>query len=138
MASIWQDDRSGKWVVGFVYSRKHFVRSCRTKSEETARSARVLVEETLQMLNTGRLIMPVDADPGVWILSGGKLSAKPKTNGRSLVKVGELCDAFHTGMFLPFVLLHQIAVFFIAGIPEIGIIDRATPANVRHTPINPF
>jgi hypothetical protein len=34
------------------------------------------------MLNTGRLAMPAGADPGVWILSGGKLSEKPKNDGR--------------------------------------------------------
>ncbi len=95
MASIWQDERSGKWVVGFVYGAKHFVRSCRSKSEKTARSSKVLVEETIQLLNTGRLIMPADADPGVWILSGGKLLEKPKTDTRSLVKLGEICDAYY-------------------------------------------
>ena len=67
MASIWQDERSGKWVVYFIFGGKHLVRSCRTKSQKAAHSTKILVEETLQMLNTGRLIMPADADPGVWI-----------------------------------------------------------------------
>jgi integrase len=95
MASIWQDERNSKWVIGFVYGGKHFVRSCRTQSEKTAKSTKILVEETLQMLTTGRLAMPADADPGVWILSGGKLSEKPKNDGRSLTKLGEICDAYY-------------------------------------------
>jgi len=95
MASIWQDDRSGNWVIGFVYGGKHLVRSCRTKSETKARSSKVLAEETLQLLNTGRLVMPTDADPGVWILSGGKVEQKPQTDGRPLAKLGEVCDAYY-------------------------------------------
>jgi hypothetical protein len=71
MASIWQDERSGKWVVGFVFGGKHFVRSCRTKTKTKAYRTKAVVEETLEMLNTGRLVMPADANPGVLILSGG-------------------------------------------------------------------
>lgn len=97
MASIWQDERSGKWVIGFIYGGSHFVRSCRTKSEKTARSTKVLVEETLQLLSTGRLTVPADADPGIWILSGGKLQEKPSSNGRTLAKLGEVCDAYYKG-----------------------------------------
>ena len=33
---------------------------------------------------------------------------------------------------------HQIPDFFIADLAETGIIDRATPVNVHHTPIRPF
>ena len=39
--------------------------------------------------------MPAGADPGVWILSGGKLSEKPKHDGRSLTRLGEMCDAYY-------------------------------------------
>jgi hypothetical protein len=75
---------------------------------------------------------PDDSFAGVPCSSPESMSADVK---RKLVVV---IKDFHTGMFSPFVLLHQIADFFIAGIPEIGIIDRATPVNVHHTPINPF
>jgi integrase len=95
MASIWHDERSGKWVVGFVYGGKHLVRSCRTKSETKARRTKVVVEETLEMLNTGRLVMPADANPGMWILSGGKLLEKPQTDSRPHAKLGDVCDAYY-------------------------------------------
>jgi integrase len=94
MASIWQDDRSGNWVIGFVFGGKHFVRSCRTKTETKAHRTKSVVEETLELLNTGRLVMPADADPGVWILSGGKLLEKPQTNSRPLARLGDVCDAY--------------------------------------------
>ena len=47
------------------------------------------------MLNTGRLVVPADADPGVWILSGGKIQEKPKTESRSLTTLGEACDTYY-------------------------------------------
>ena len=95
MASIWADERSGNWVIGFVYGGKHFVRSCRTKTKTEANRTKAIVEETLQLLNTGRLTMPADANPGVWILSGGKLQEKPQTDDRPIAKLGEVCDAYY-------------------------------------------
>ena len=44
--------------------------------------------------------MPEDADPGVWIMSEGKVSNKPtvqKSNGRNLTKFGPICDAYLQG-----------------------------------------
>jgi len=47
------------------------------------------------MLNTGRLTLPEDADPGVWILSGGKLQEKPKLDTTSPASVAAICDAYY-------------------------------------------
>jgi integrase len=95
MASIWPDERSGNWVIGFVYAGKHFVRSCRTKTKADAHRTKAIVEETLTLLNTGRLTIPADANPGVWILSGGKLQEKPQTEDRPIANLGEVCDAYY-------------------------------------------
>ena len=94
MASIWQDKRSGKWLIKFVFGGKPFCKSCLTKNSDDARRIKARVEETLGMLNTGRLSIPEDADPGVWILSGGKLQEKPKLDTASPASVAAICDAY--------------------------------------------
>ncbi|MDP6722709.1 MAG: hypothetical protein QGF59_28865, partial [Pirellulaceae bacterium] len=71
MASIWRDNRSGKWLIKFLYLQQAFTRSLRTTSESKANLAKALVEDTLQMLQTGRLEVPDNVeDEGTWILTG--------------------------------------------------------------------
>ena len=94
MASIWQDKRNGKWLIKFVFGGKPFCKSCLTDNSDDAGRIKARVEETLGMLNTGRLSIPEDADPGVWILSGGKLQEKPKFDAASLTAVAPICDAY--------------------------------------------
>ena len=95
MASIWQDRRSGNWLIKFVYGGKPFCKSCLTQDSDDAGRIKARVEETLGMLNTGRLTLPEDADPGVWILSGGKLQEKPKLDTTSPASVAAICDAYY-------------------------------------------
>ena len=39
--------------------------------------------------------MPKDADPGVWIISDGKLKAKPTISTDEPAKLGSVCDAYY-------------------------------------------
>jgi len=94
MASIWPDGRSGKYVIKFSFGGRDYCRSCRTKTKRDAENTKATVEETLRLLNTGRLSVPADADPGTWILSGGRLSSKPKISPSSLITVAEVCEAY--------------------------------------------
>ena len=96
MASIWQDGRSGNWLIQFCFAGKRYTRSCETQKEKDANSIKAAVEETLGFLNTGRLTLPDGVpDPGVWIMSGGKLNEKPKIETPRLREVGEVCDSYY-------------------------------------------
>jgi len=95
MASIWQDKRSQNWLIQFCYGGERFCRSCDTQKEGDAKRMKAAVEEVIGFLNTGRLLMPEGiADPGLWIVSGGKLDQKPKKEVNRLKLVGEICDAY--------------------------------------------
>lgn len=95
MASVWRDKRSGKWVIKFLYMQQAFTRSLRTKSETKASRLKTLVEETVQLLQTGRLEIPTDVeDEGTWILTGGKLTAKPINPALKVESLGDVCDKY--------------------------------------------
>ena len=96
MASIWRDSRNGNFLIKFHYASKRYTRSCETKKESDAKRIKSAVEETVGFLMTGRLTMPEGVtDPGVWIMSGGKLNEKPRIETPRLNSVGEICDAYH-------------------------------------------
>lgn len=96
VASIWRDARSGNFLIKFHFAGKRYTRSCETPKEKDANGIKAAVEETVGFLNTGRLTMPEGVtDPGVWIMSGGKLNQKPKTETARLRLVGEICDAYY-------------------------------------------
>ena len=79
MASIWLDPRTDNYLIKFHFGGKRFTRSCQTQKEGAANLLKARVEETISLLNTGRLVMPEDTpDPGTWIISGGKVQQKPK------------------------------------------------------------
>ena len=77
MASLECDKASGRYRVRFRYGGRPFKRSLKTTDRREADAVRVRVEETVRLLERGRLQMPADADPGSFILSDGKLNGKP-------------------------------------------------------------
>jgi integrase len=50
---------------------------------------------TIRLLNQGRISVPDHADPGIWIISEGKLTAKPSGSASNLLLLGEICDAYY-------------------------------------------
>lgn len=70
MAHIRRDGRSGIWYVGFRYDGREFQRSCRTDGKTMARRIQATVEETIDLLQAGRIVVPESVDIGSWILSG--------------------------------------------------------------------
>lgn len=71
---------TGVWRVRFRFGGHQFYRSLETDNEKTATGMLATIEETLGLLKTGRLTIPSDVeDLGAWIVSGGKVTAKPKT-----------------------------------------------------------
>ena len=79
MACIELDEASGRYRIRFRYGGKPFKRSLKTSEEKEARSILGRVEETIRLMERGRLDLPPNADPGVFILSDGKLNTKPTT-----------------------------------------------------------
>ena len=76
MASIEFDEASGRYRVRFRYGGRPYKRSLKTTEKREAEGVVGRVEETIRLLERGRLEIPPDADPGVFILSDGKLNGK--------------------------------------------------------------
>ena len=77
MASIGYDETSGRYRIRFRYAGKPYKRSLKTSEKRAAENAVGRVEETIRLLERGRLDVPPGADPGTFILSDGKLNGKP-------------------------------------------------------------
>ncbi|QDV37608.1 tyrosine-type recombinase/integrase [Tautonia plasticadhaerens] len=79
MASIYLDrDGSGFFRVEFRYGGRRFNRSLKTRDEREATALLGRIEETLALLQRGRISIPDGADVGAFVLSDGKLTAKPR------------------------------------------------------------
>ena len=70
-------DKQGNFLVAFRWAGKQFTRSLKTRDAKIATAGVAKVEETLMRLARGYLEMPPGADPGVFIVSSGKMTTKP-------------------------------------------------------------
>ncbi len=77
MAHLEHDLRFDLYRIRFRYAGREYKRSLKTNDHREARAVRGRIEETILLLERGRLEMPVEADPAEYILSNGKRSAKP-------------------------------------------------------------
>jgi integrase len=71
MANLAQKD--GIYLIRFRFHGKEFKKSLKVRDKSTAEAARNLVELTIHRLVTGQAAVPIDVDPGDFILSGGTL-----------------------------------------------------------------
>ena len=70
---------SGLYRLRFRFGDQQYYRSLETDNEKTANQIKAKVDQTLGFLKTGQLTVPADVeDLGAWIVSGGKVTAKPK------------------------------------------------------------
>jgi len=92
MASLFLDPLSCRFYVRFRYGGRTFKRSLKTSDLKRARGTVARVDETLALLHSGRLEMPVDADPAVFILSDGKRT--DQVVERPVHSLGDLFDAY--------------------------------------------
>jgi len=84
---------SGIWRARFRFGGRQFYRSLETTDEKTARGMLAVIEETIGLIKTGRLTIPTDVeDVGEWIVSGGKVTAKPRAKEVHTLK--EVVDAY--------------------------------------------
>ena len=76
MATLEVDRRNGNevWYVRFYYDGKRYKHSCRKAPANRAQQVLATVEVTLEKQLNRPLTMPDDADPRVWIVSGGRPS----------------------------------------------------------------
>lgn len=70
---------SGIYRVRFRYNGRNYYRSLETNNQKTATTMAGAIDETLALLKMGKIVIPEDVeDAGAWIVSGGKVTAKPK------------------------------------------------------------
>src|SRR5690349_6559866 len=96
MASLERDPSSGRYKVRFRLHGVRYKRSIKTKDGKEARATIVRLEETIRLTERGRLDLPADADPAIFILSDGKQKAKviaPKVR-----TLGELFEAYRANL----------------------------------------
>src|SRR5947209_4157354 len=74
MASIALDPDSGFYRIVFRYGGKQYRRSLKVREGRRADAIRGRVEETLYLLDAGHLAIPEGAEPGNFILTGGKVA----------------------------------------------------------------
>src|SRR5260370_18884986 len=77
MAFLQLDETSGRYRIRFYFGGQEFKRSLKTKDRKVALGLQARIEETVRLLEQGRLEIPVGADPAAFILSDGKLNQKP-------------------------------------------------------------
>jgi len=70
------EDKQGNYLVAFRWGGKQFTRSLDTKDPAIADAGVGRVEETVMRLKRGYLEMPADAEPGIFIVSGGRMTGK--------------------------------------------------------------
>ncbi len=78
MASIRQHQSSENYLVSFRFGGRQFTKSIQTKNKRIAAAHLSRIEETIRLLNSGRIQIPAAADPGHFIVSDGKAGEKQK------------------------------------------------------------
>lgn len=92
MATISKDPQSGNYNVRFRYGERAYRRSLKTPSKKEALSALGRVEETMRLLARGSLLMPPEADPATYIMTGGRVESPPRALPAQTL--GELFDLY--------------------------------------------
>jgi hypothetical protein len=76
MASLAQE-RNGNYHIVFWFGGSRFKRSLKTNSLKKSHAAKARLEDTLQLVEIGRLEVPEAADVATFLLSDGKQESKP-------------------------------------------------------------
>lgn len=72
MATICTDRQSPNFYIRFRFAGRAFRRSLKCRNRKEAIAALGRVEETLRLIERGSILMPPEADPATFILSGGR------------------------------------------------------------------
>lgn len=74
MANAIYNPQTGKFRIFFRIGKRQFNKTLRLENERAAERLCPLIEETIQDLARGRLVMPEGVDPATFILSRGKVT----------------------------------------------------------------
>lgn len=91
MASLEKDRKSRRYHIRFRYGGREFKRSLRTGNSKLAEAAVGRVNETLMLIETGRLAIPLGADPVTFILTDGRRETRDDVQ---LITMAELIESF--------------------------------------------
>src|SRR5262245_28785327 len=78
MASVQYDPQSKRGRVFFRYAGRQFNQTIRFDNRAAAERQLAVIEEMISDLERGKLTMPPEADPKLFIISGGKANERPK------------------------------------------------------------
>ena len=93
MASLERDATSGRYRVRFRFGGQSYKRSTKTSDKREARSVQGRVEETIRLIERGRLALPPHVDAGDFIFSDGKLNGNFHAPG--IRTLGGLFERYH-------------------------------------------
>jgi integrase len=86
------DNAAERYRVGFRFDGRQYRRSLKTSDAREARALLGRIEETILLIERGRLELPPDVDPATYILSDGKRTGEEKRRERLTVK--QLIDRY--------------------------------------------
>ena len=87
--------KTGIFHLGIRFGGEELTRSLKTRSERVAQATLHRVEETIELVERGRLEIPADADVAAFLLSDGKIeNRKPAAPKRKPLKLGELFEKY--------------------------------------------
>lgn len=94
VASLEYDDIAENYLVRFRFNGRSYKRSLHTGNNREARAVLGRIEETILLIERGRLEMPVNADPAAFILSDGKRTGEKRAGeALSLKRLFEVYEA---------------------------------------------
>ena len=96
MASLDVDGSSRLHRIRFRFAGRSYKRSLKTTDRCEAMTVKGRVEETIRLLERGRLEMPLDADSAAYIMSDGRINRKPLPP--PIRTVTELFDKYRKGL----------------------------------------
>src|SRR5262249_9323907 len=91
MASL--ELRSERYRIVFYYGGAKFQQTLKTSDPGEAEGCRARLEENLRLLERGRLQLPPDADLPTFLLSDGKVAAKPPV-ATAVLTLEDLCKSY--------------------------------------------
>lgn len=91
-----QADPSGNYHLSFRFGGRKFKRSLHTTSKSEAEGRRLRLEENIRFVESGRVVIPAEADVPTFLLSDGKLNNKVVVNAP--VTLGSLFESFFAAL----------------------------------------
>ncbi len=88
----WLEQRGNRFRIKYRNGGQNLQCSLKTKERREAENCLSRFEENLWLYERGRLEIPPDADVGLFLLSDGKLTSKPKVP--KTITLGELLDHY--------------------------------------------